>query len=392
MKIYIWILLVLCVISCKEESHKPSPTGDVPAVIKNYTVQNFHGASEIDFVFEDKVASYILAEYEPVKGIKKEVKASRFGKTLRLDGFEAEGEYTVKLYAVSESERKSAPVIIQVNPLTPPYELAVNSLEAGPAFGGFVVNYKNIEKADLILEVLTKDNFGRWKVVERSNNNIEDTRFVARGYPPHPQDFAFYIRDRWSNLSDTVFKEITPYEEKLIDMSKFYETNFPTDSYEGHLTGVSGGRKISFLFDGKFTQQGSWYTPPNSGIPMHFTIYLQGKYQLSRLKLWQRGGNDYYYQSANVKKFEVYGSNNPNSDGTWDSWTLLKVFENIKPSGKPLGDNTDQDNETAAAGEDFEFDLDIPSVSYLRIKVVDTWGNQSFMHIAEMEIYGAKAK
>ncbi|MBN9267002.1 MAG: hypothetical protein J0I75_20995, partial [Hyphomicrobium sp.] len=36
----------------------------------------------------------------------------------------------------------------------------------------------------------------------------------------------------------------------------------------------------------------------------------------------------------------IYGSNDPNADGSWDSWTFLRTCEAIKPSGSPAGTNT----------------------------------------------------
>lgn len=392
MRVYVLVLVLCCgLIACSEERHLPTVPGVKPGTVTSYSVADFSGASEITYDIPDENTAYVLAEYEPVSGVKKEMKASKYKNTLRLEGFAAAGRYNVTLYAVSTDEQRSDPVVVEINPLEPPYKLAFSSLDVGPAFGGFKTAYTNVAQTALMLEVITRNADGEWAVIERSSSALEQARFTARGYASEENTYGFYIRDRWSNFSDTLFADITPYFEQLIDMSGFYETNFPTDQFQGHLTGVAGGRRISFLFDGLFTQTRSWYTQATSGVPQHFTIYLQDTYQLSRIKLWQRGGNDYYYQAANPRHFEVYGSVDPNPDGSWESWTLLATFENMKPSGDPVGANSAEDNATAAAGENYEFDVDIPPVRYIRFRTTETWGLQSFVYIAEMEIYGAKA-
>lgn len=389
MKRYCYILILsLGIMACSEERHEPTGNGAIPGMLTNYVVENYPGVVEISFQVPDEHTAYVMAEYQPVDGMTKQVMASKYSGRLRLEGFANEGEYEVLLYAVGEGEQRSEPTKAYVSPLTPPYLAAYHSLQVGPAFGGFVANYTNDEHTDLTLEVVTKDEKGQWSVIERNVSNLDNVKFTARGYDDVEQTFGFYIRDRWANFSDTLYATITPYDEQLIDMSNFYETNFPTDQYIGHAVG--GSRKIGFLFDGSFTQQTSWYTQLTSGVPQHFTIFLQDTYQLSRIKLWQRGGDAYYYQAANPRFFEIYGSMDPDPDGTWDSWTLLGSFENIKPSGDPDGANTPVDNETAEAGEDYEFEVDIPPVRYIRFRTTETWGLQSFVYIAEMEIYGAK--
>ena len=83
---------------------------------------------------------------------------------------------------------------------------------------------------------------------------------------------------------------------------------------------------------------------------------------------------------------EVYGSNDPNPDGSWDSWTLLGTFESIKPSGGSGW--TSEDIQFACYdGEDFEFP-DIDPVRYLRFRVTKVWGGVTYIYIAELTFWG----
>lgn len=384
------LMLCLVLVSCREEEgHGPLTPGIKPPAITQHVVQNYPGAVEISYQIPDSVNTmYVLAEYEPASGKIKETKASRYRNWIRLEGFGQSGKYQVKLYAVGEDEQRSEPVVVEVEPMTPPYIEAFNSLKVGPNWGGIVASYTNVAKTDLMLEVIRKNAKGEWEVVARNASNLEDVVFTDRGHPSISTMFGFYLRDRWLNYSDTLFASITPYFEEMLDMkNKYVLTCLPTDQCVAHQTGAA--RHMGMLFDGSFTQQTSWYTPPGSGVPVHFTLFLGGdSYQLSRLKLWQRTGTAYSYQAANPRYFEVYGSMDPNPDGSWDSWQLMGTFENIKPSeGTEI---TPLDLEVSGAGENYEFGLDAPPVKFIRIKVLQTWGMTNFMYIMEMEIYGSK--
>lgn len=83
---------------------------------------------------------------------------------------------------------------------------------------------------------------------------------------------------------------------------------------------------------------------------------------------------------------EVYGSNNPAADGSWDSWTLLGQFESVKPSGDAKW--TSEDIQFAVNdGEDFEFE-DTGVYRYLRFKILKNWGGVTYIYIAELTFWG----
>jgi len=154
------------------------------------------------------------------------------------------------------------------------------------------------------------------------------------------------------------------------------------------------------LFDGSLvTSRGNgFFKNGRTEMTFHFTIELKNTYALSKLKVFQRTaahGGGTPYSGANVKKFKIWGSTSPNSNGSFDaSWTLLGEFENIKPSGIPVvGTNSTLDVETANAGEVYFFDPDgvlaTPPVRYIRFQMIENWGGTSTMHMAELEIYGS---
>src|SRR5690606_14879527 len=82
--------------------------------------------------------------------------------------------------------------------------------------------------------------------------------------------------------------------------------------------------------------------------PQWFTFDLGVTAKLSRLVLFKRLSNAYLYNSGAVKRWTLYGSNNPNPDGSFDeSWIFLMDCNSYKPSGLPPGENTNEDLEYA---------------------------------------------
>ena len=153
----------------------------------------------------------------------------------------------------------------------------------------------------------------------------------------------------------------------------FKPMKLPTDVNDAY------GWVMQNLWDG--SAFGAGFHTEGSGLPMWFTFDMGQQAELANLRVWQRDNS--YYAVGNLKKFEVWGSNNPNSDGSWGSWTLLTTFNSYKPSGQPVGSNTADDIAFIAAGEKFVFPSGIPAVRYIRIKVLNTWGNASYIHPME---------
>jgi len=131
------------------------------------------------------------------------------------------------------------------------------------------------------------------------------------------------------------------------------------------------------------------YNPPGfatqSQIPCWFTIDAGESVSLSRFKVWQ--ANDRLYEKESVRTFELYGSDNPNPDGSWDSWTLIGSYTSVKPSGSSLGTTTPLDVDYASTGEDFFAPAGTPKARYYRFKLLSNWGNSSFMTMEEVTFY-----
>ncbi|MDF2474773.1 MAG: hypothetical protein K0S24_256 [Sphingobacterium sp.] len=239
-----------------------------------------------------------------------------------------------------------------------------------------LLHFNAPDTLNVVTEISYSDNAGKEKTVRLSQkqNSIElpDFRFGSSvSYK------SGYLAE--DNGIDTIFvlaSEVYPQIRRsiAIDKTKFHEFNLPNDA------GPDWGWVITNLWDNNFGEPG--YHTPGRDLPLSFTLDMGEQYELSRLKIWQRLSGLYNY--GNPKRFEVWGSNNPSSDGSWGSWTKLADFMTRKPSGLPTGSVSDEDRKVAEQGDDYTFPNEIQAFRYLRFKVLETWGGTNYVHILEI--------
>lgn len=381
--------LGVSVLACKEEERKPVTSGEKPSKVQEYEVKNFAGGADIIYTVPDEHVAYVVAAYEIKPGVRREARSSKYTSKITVEGFPVEGEYEVTLYTVGRNEQRSEPITVLVNPSRPPVLLTFETLNISADFGGITIQGENELEGELAYEVISRNDKGEWDAVSQYYSGIRNVNWSVRGLEAKEYELGVFVRDRWLNYSDTLFVTVTPYNEFMIDMSNFTETNLPGDE-----TRLEGTRRMSYLFDGrKLSHTYAYYTQAGTGMPQRFTVFLQGTYKLSRIINWQNVTNETIaYNSSNPKRFRVWGSMEPNPDGSLDdTWYLLGEFENIKPSGSPIGTNTQEDNERARAGDEYVFNRDIPPVRYIRIETLEVWGNTGRVYYTELEIYGDHA-
>lgn len=381
-------MLVIFIQACKEDIHAPINKDDkTPLPVSNVSVENLPGAAKIEYSLPDNAdLLYVKAVCEIKPGVIREVKSSYYTSGLIVDGFGKAAEYDVNLYSVGRNGELSDPVPVKVSPLTPPVEDVFRSISLKDDWGGVSFSFTNETEANLAMEVLTKDSLGNWISAETFYTKMKTGRFAVRGYESVKREFGITVRDRWYNRSDTLVREVTPWYEVLLDKTKFKKVNLPTDYNLGY-----SGNNLENIWNDKHGLP-DYVSTPGYGLPQWFTFDLGSKAKLSRIKVHLRvfvlGNYNYLYNSGSVKRSELWGSTNPNPDGSWDSsWTLLRECQSIKPSGLPVGQYTNEDIDYANAGEEFIFE-NIPDVRYIRWKVLENWGSVTHANIDEIYIYG----
>lgn len=389
-KYMVAVLLGSCLLinSCKEKPIAPVDNGaPAPKQVTDITVERLAGGVKITYRLpNDKNMQYVKATCE-VNGQIREAKASLYHNKLELRGFADSSEKEVKIYSVNAAERASEPVIIKVKPLQPPVQETFASLELKEDFGGATVKFDNPSEADLNIVMMVEDAQGYWVVDDVAYTKKKQGYFSVRGYDTIPRKFAVYIKDRWDNRSDTLVRELKPVYEKQLDRLKFYEYPLPTDEK------AAWSWWMPYLWDGIIVNNTNVDKPgfhtANGKWPQWFSFSIGVKAKLSRFRYWQRG-SWVSFSDRNVKRFEIYGSNNPNPDGSWESWTKLLEGESVKPSGLPMGTNSAEDLALIGAGEEFVFPPGTPAVKFIRIKVLETWSGDDAFFIMQVAFWGAE--
>lgn len=379
--------------SCKEElANMPSGNGQKPTKVAEIVSKEGAGQAILTFKLKDENALYVLAQFEIRPGVLKEAKVSKYQNKLVLDGFARAGIYKVLVFAVGEGEVKSDPLEISVDVGTPPVMEAYETLNLREDFGGLNISFANENQGDLSIDVLTKNVFGSISLAATYYSSQKNPSFSLRGFESVSRDFYVVIRDRWKNTSDTAKVNLIPLYEELLDRTKIKDLRLPTDTWQGHTWSGLSAREIRFMFDGNTTDPNLiFHVPNNTGVPLHFTIDLGKKYQLSRFKMWMRNQESDIFNSMSARLFDVYGSNEPDPEGSWDGWTLIGEYEAHKPSGLPRGELSAEDRAAHAAGIEFNVPIDYQNVRYLRFRIKETWGMLQTFSCAQLAFWGIEA-
>jgi hypothetical protein len=215
-----------------------------------------------------------------------------------------------------------------------------------------------------------------------------------------------------TTLLKTVTESGTKPAANLIDKSKFRNAKLPTDSWEPQddRYDVYG---LENIWDGIEYQTKRWeafMSKATAPMPQWFTIDLGQTVRLNNFRLFPRNCEEWagwqdIYSPLFPRSFEVWGSNNPNADGSFDeSWTLLGRWELKKSNGFDGGENpgpiTEEDAGYFCGGQVYEFEAnaEFPNaymeITHLRFKTLNTGrtldgtepGNSILL--AEITLYG----
>ncbi len=376
------LLTTMCAYSCKEDLRldHSNPAADAPQQVTDFKSENTPGGANITYKLpSDNNLAYVKAVYEIQPGIFKESKSSIYTDTLKLEGFGEIKEYDVKIISVGRNAKESTPAIVKVKPLAPPVALAFGDLIIEPGFGGVKVKLKNDLQASLaiVIDADTTGN-GLLRPLQTFYTKSAASSFSVRGLSATQKRFSVYLRDRWGNKSLAIVKNLTPLFEQRVP-KPFAMYALPTDQ------AALSTNVLTNMWDG-LVNTGIYASANNSPIPQWFTIDLKVPVVLSRMKAHQRTP-PYTYTGANVKVFELYGSNSPALDGSWASWTLIGKFDSFKPSGS-VGVTTEDNAYGFTNGEDFDMPDIPPAYRYLRFKTLETWGGTGQVTIAEITFWG----
>src|SRR5690606_25395961 len=134
------------------------------------------------------------------------------------------------------------PVTVGIHPLDAPVFDMVEDVTVRDVFGGIRVYWKNRHEDEVVLTVLTTSkeySIGECTEADRFYAGGVEGSDKGRGFNPEERIFGLYFRDRWDNLSDTLYVSATPMFEEQLDKSKFTRWNPPGIPYNAYQAGES---------------------------------------------------------------------------------------------------------------------------------------------------------
>ena len=389
-KIFILLLFSITLIAgCDEKKYSPHVNdGVAPDPVSNIQFEPIPGGFEISYdIPKNSDLLYVKAVYANTQGKISEVKSSMYSNEIKIQGFGDTNEKTVKLYSVDRGENVSMPVEFTGIPLLPSVKTMEGLLDISADFGGAKFSWQNIEKTPIVVMIYSQDEQGKLENVHNVYTSMEEGTYSLRGMESVPTKFAAIVRDRWDNFSDTIFpanKELlTPIVEEKLDKTLFRKVVLANDdnwdAWEGDYYNT---------FDDDLNTIN--HTQGDHPRPSIMTIDFGAVVTLSRFVVHQRQKADgsFAFTHGNPKKYNVYGSLDlPGEDGNLDDWLFLRECTSVKPSGLPLGQNTDEDLEHYVNGDEFSFPEQV-SLRYFRFAVSETWDGSGYIDFAEMTFYG----
>lgn len=384
--------LLLLSVSCKEELNGiTNIEGTTPAPVAEVVVTNTPGGATISYNLppgDDLL--YVEAEYKLSSGLVQRVQSSRHNNSLKIEGFGDINAYDVNLYSVGKTLQRSQPVVVSIKPLPPPVWEVYESLAVNADFGGLTMGFENVHQAEVTIAVEKKDSLGDWILAEMFYTSQRNGILSLRGLEAEPSAFRLYVRDRWGNQSDQNELILTPLYEERIPKEGIREYRTPTDPL------YHNNRPLNILWNdnlvGGSSSSNTWMRTANgTGTPHHFTFEMGVVAKLSRFIMHQRGTVseiNLLYSAGSPRFFELWGSNAPASDGSYDGWMKIMDCELLKPSGRPVPDNTAEDIEVAQAGHEYIVPLEAEPFRYYRIRVVRTFGNTDYSWWGNLAFYG----
>ncbi len=385
------MVVTLSLFSCEEPVEFRDHFGEdngAPSMISDIKVENLPGKARITYTLpKSKNLLYVKADYIMGNGKPGTAQASYYQDSLILSGFSDETEKEVSIYTVSRGEVRSEPIVVTVKPLEPPYKKVFESLKIIDAFGGYNLTAQNPDQDNLAIMVMFKNPQNAFEVNNRRSVFTRNAKIESkiRGMEAKNTQMQVYVRDNWGNSSDTLDLAVTPIFEQEIPKSNFKAFRLPGDAPDWP------GTQVAYAWDGRTGWPWTIFThQANGGSNPHMvTIDLGVSAKLSRVYIRPYPEGDRWFFLTTMKRFEIWGATNPNLNGSLDdSWNLIGSYELTKPSGLPYGSDSPTDRVLAAAGFNWDIDLNAAKVRYIRIRCLENFAGGTALSVNEMGVFG----
>ena len=395
------IIATVCIGFCyacgDSDLNDPKGSTEIPDQIKIDSISNLNGKSIIYYTRpDDKNFKYLKVVYN-TDTEERITNASSYTDSVVVEGFGIAGEFEAKLYSVSSGEAYSEPVVVNVNPLTPPFSIAYDKLQMVPTFGGIRLLTENTAGEMLTFYAYKKDDKGEWNEIGAVYTVAKNIQVPIRGLEAIESEFGVIIKNRWGHRSEMLTKTMTPFYEEQCDKTKFGYLKI--DNWESHTQAITclwDGRNYSGRFMNKY------YPLLPDVSSTQITIDLGKKYKLSRVQI--HGGKTTETNYAEIfnnlfpRDIELWGRNDDNTagfaeDGTWIRLTPITALKRADGSVTPTTKEplTTADREIAKAGHEVLFDENAPPIRYVCFRCIRNYNNTQTISrflLSELTFFG----
>ena len=389
------MILISLAFNCSNDDD----TGDTtpPGVLKVTEIIPTNGGGIITYDLpNDEDISYVKAVYTNSLGNEVSKVSSKYNNTIEIFGLNQTTPVDVKLSVFDESNNESSKVPVSFTPLESFIFLVQESISVNADFGGVNINWENIEEKTVFIYVHINDGNSE-EVRILSSKKMNENIFVG-GLDAIPYEISTKVEDFNSNITSIESKgNYTPIFEEVIakdSWSLIANLSINGNAYEGETVNFWDD-----VIDTVETDADNSYfiinRDDNGGalnFPMDIVIDLNKNVKIRRFKVWQRAFwyqgptpiQPYYYQSENLKTFDLYSSNDKNT------WNLLGQFDigfgdsNGDGTGSILSEKIDE----ATNGHDFILDAVSEPFRYLKFSITSNYGSTRFCHGSEITLYG----
>lgn len=385
------IISLAMLYGCTEPQVGQYPVDDTPPQEVTVTkIENLAGKVVVSYKLPNESdLLYVKAVYVDAKGATKEVRASMFKNRLEISGFGRSLKRSVQLISVDRSRNESAPVVIEVEPQDSPIYNVAEMMDVSSSWGGAVFKWENTQNETFVVKVYKEDNGNLFELDTFYSSETNAIRSI-RGMESSEQSIAVVVNDIYGNSSDMMTYKIIPWFEVELPYDDFVVMPFP-DGIAYSKRYHKGGDKA--LFDNLINDVNSvFYLEPGVPPQPFFSVNLNHKCALSRMKMWQRTNSKQAFVAHNPHYFEIWGTDDElatRDPNNWEGWVKLLDCESVRPSG--LGPDVIADGDDLAyaqAGEDFEFAAGTMPVRFFRFRSIENWGKSTALHMGEIRLWG----
>lgn len=289
-----------------------------------------------------------------------------------------ENTYSFFIRTYDNEGNKSIPIEIAGTVYGDNYRnMLTNRLLKSTSYDGqdLKVNWGTAETTEVGIQLSWTDTNGETQSMEIDPTETES----LLPYFDYTKPLSYATTYLPDSLAIDIFQAATV--EKIIDPVSFIpKTTWTANMLPGDM-GMNNSYPLARFWDGITN---NFMHSVNVTLPCTFTWDMGIKAKLSRMKFWPRTDDAADRWSKSMPRvFEIYGSLNPNPDGSLDnSWTLLGKFVCVQPSGNgtatPWIAPTAADVALAQAGLDFEFVPDgsadpSATVRYIRFRSLENF-------------------